>query len=129
MPVNIFPDVEFCSFMRKKDRNSFFYSILKTLNQKQPGLIHQCPYQVNFLNSHVFQYFSLNFLQGRDLQLKNLTVGASDLALWITGEYKLIYTFSDDRDKKILRVAALGNIARKPQKKVAIAMNNSVAQV
>lgn len=45
----------------------------------------------------------------------------------ITGEYKLIYTFSDDRDKKILRVAALGNIARKPQKKIA--MTNSVVHV
>lgn len=46
IPLNIFPDVEYCSFMRKKDKNSYFYSILKVVNKHVPGLIHQCPYQV-----------------------------------------------------------------------------------
>lgn len=43
---DFFPDVEYCSYYKNADKNSFFYSILKTLNKKVPGLIHSCPYQV-----------------------------------------------------------------------------------
>lgn len=46
IPFDIFPDVEYCSFVRNVDRNSYFYGIIKTLKQKVPGLIHKCPYQV-----------------------------------------------------------------------------------
>ena len=44
--------------------------------------------------------------------LKNLLLVTSDLALWITGEYKLIYTIYDDIDPKILQVSARGIIKR-----------------
>jgi hypothetical protein len=51
-------------------------------------------------------------LQETDLQVKELALGVSDLALWITGEYKLVYTFFDDLDNRILRVSAMGVIKR-----------------
>jgi hypothetical protein len=60
-----------------------------------PGFIHQCPYQ------------------GKDLQVKNLALTVSDLALWISGEYKLIFTFFDDIDKRILQVSAHGVIGKR----------------
>lgn len=100
--------------MKRKDKNSFFYAILKTLNKKVPGLIHQCPYQVSlkfYVKCSLNNYLTKCF-QGSDLQIRNLALGASDLALWITGEYKVVYTFSDDQDNKIFRVSGLGEIKR-----------------
>lgn len=59
-----------------------------------------------------FQNSSKNHFQGTDLQIRNLALGASDLALWITGEYKVVYTFFDDQDNRIFRVSGLGEIKR-----------------
>lgn len=111
--MDIFPEVEYCSFMKKPDKSSVFYKIVKTLHKKVPGLIHRCPYKVSLdlaTRSAIILHFQ--FIQGNDLQIRNLVVGASDIALWITGEYKIVYTFSDDLDKKIFQVSALGVIKR-----------------
>ncbi|CRK87914.1 CLUMA_CG001701, isoform A [Clunio marinus] len=94
LAFDFFPDIEYCSFYKRADRNSFFYYILKTMKSKAPDFIHRCPYE------------------GKDLQVKNLILGASDIALWITGEYKVVYTFFDDEDEKILRVSAMGILKR-----------------
>lgn len=81
-----------CDFIKNSNPNSFFYRILKTVNEKVPGLVHNCPYQKT------------------DLHIDNLYVGKTDLALWIKGEYKLMYRFYDDQDNRILRVSAMGHI-------------------
>lgn len=94
IPFNIFPEVEFCSFVKKPNQFSYFYPILNVLKKSVPGLVHQCPYKDS------------------DLQVKNLAPTVSDLALWITGEYKLVYTFYDSKDPKILQVSAKGIIKR-----------------
>lgn len=73
---------------------SYFYPILEFLKRSVPDLIHQCPYK------------------NTDLQVKNLAPTVSDLSLWITGEYKLVYTFYDDNDPRILQVSAKGIIKR-----------------
>lgn len=95
IPFNIFPEVEFCSFIKKPDKNSFFYSIVNVMNEKVPGFIHQCPYQ------------------GKDFQVRNLKLTVNDLALWINGEYKIVFTFYDDIDKRILQVSAKGVIGKR----------------
>lgn len=94
IPFNIFPEIEFCSFVKTPNRLSYFNSILEFLKRSKPDLIHQCPYQ------------------DMDLQIKNLTPTVSDLSLWITGEYKLVYTIYDDNDPQILQVSARGIIKR-----------------
>lgn len=65
------------------------------MREKAPGFIKMCPYQ------------------GKDFQVRNLTLTVSDLALWITGEYKIIFTFFDDIDKKILQVSGRGVIGKR----------------
>lgn len=92
VPFDIFPVVELCDFIKNANPNSFFYRILKTLNAKIPGLIHNCPYKA------------------KDFQVNNLYISKSDLASWIRGEYKLMYRFYDDQDSRILRVTAMGVI-------------------
>lgn len=47
--MDIFPEVEYCSFMKKPDKRSVFYRIVKTLHKKVPGLIHRCPYKVSLV--------------------------------------------------------------------------------
>jgi UDP-N-acetylglucosamine pyrophosphorylase len=94
IPFNIFPVIEYCSFYNKPNRLSFFNGILNVLKEKAPTAIKACPYQ------------------GTDLQIRNLTLVTTDLALWITGEYKLVYTFYDDIDPQILQVSARGEIKR-----------------
>ncbi|CAG9806878.1 unnamed protein product [Chironomus riparius] len=94
IPFNIFPEVEWCSFVKNPNPFSYFNGIVNALKEKVPGFVHQCPYS------------------GTDLQVKNLILVTSDLALWITGEYKLIYTIYDDIDPKILEVSARGIIKR-----------------
>ncbi|KAG5670540.1 hypothetical protein PVAND_000796 [Polypedilum vanderplanki] len=88
IPFNIFPVIEYCSFYNNPNVFSFFNAILNVLKEKAPESIKSCPYE------------------GTDLQVKNLTLVTSDLALWITGEYKLVYTFYDDQDPQILQVSA-----------------------
>lgn len=56
--------------------------------------MHNCPYK------------------DTDLQVMNLTPTVNDLSLWITGEYKLVYTIYDDSDPKIFQVSARGIIKR-----------------
>lgn len=95
IPFNIFPDVDYCSFAVNSNQLSYFSSIVNVLKQKVPGFVHPCPYV------------------GKDFQIRNLTVVTSDLALWITGEYKLVYTVYDDKDPKIYQVSARGVIGKR----------------
>lgn len=94
IPFNFFPEVEFCEFQRKPNPYSYFNSIYNVMKEKLPGFVKPCPYV------------------GTDFQVKNLTIFKSDLALWITGEYKLIYTLYDDIDPRIYQVSARGVIKR-----------------
>lgn len=57
-------------------------------------------------------YCKTSILQGQDLQVKKLILGQSDIALWITGEYKVVYTFYDDLDSRLYRVSGLGTLKR-----------------
>jgi hypothetical protein len=98
--------------MRKKDKNSYFYSILKVVNKKVPGLIHQCPYQVRLLAVNISRVLTFIYFQGQDLQVRDLVLGQSDIALWITGQYKVVYTFFDDMDNRLLRVSGQGTLKR-----------------
>ena len=94
IPFNIFPEVEWCSFVANPNPYSYFNGIVNALKEKVPGFVKQCPYS------------------GTDVQVRNLTLVTTDLALWITGEYKLIYTLYDDIDPKIYEVSARGVIKR-----------------
>lgn len=67
---------------------------MNVLKQKVPSFVHQCPYK------------------GTDFQVKNLILHKSDLALWITGEYKIVYTFFDDTDPRLYQVLGKGVISR-----------------
>lgn len=49
LPVDIFPDVELCNYVKQGDKDSFFSTMLRILDEQVPGLIHQCPYQVRIL--------------------------------------------------------------------------------
>lgn len=96
VPFDIFPPVELCDFVKNsaRNRNTYFYRIMEVVNKNSPGLIHECPYQ------------------GSDFRVDQLFIPKTDLALWITGEYKVMYRFYNDDDSRILRVTAQGIIKK-----------------
>lgn len=94
--VDVFPPIEVCDFIKNQEekRISYFYQILQVANKNLPGFIHECPYQ------------------GSDFHVDQLQVPNTDLPLWINGEFRVMFTFYNDEDSKILQVTAQGLVKR-----------------
>lgn len=84
--VGFFPRFDYCNFIENSDKSNFLYAGVKLLQARQPDSVHVCPYEND------------------EMQIKNLTVTNEDFSFLPSGKYKVICTFSDDDDKKILRM-------------------------
>lgn len=84
--IGYFPKFDYCEFIKKYDKNNFLYLGVNLLKKRMPESVHDCPYE------------------DRQLQVSNLTLTRSDFAILPSGKYKVICTFSDDDDNKILKM-------------------------
>lgn len=84
--VGYFPKIDYCDFITNIDKENFLYIGVKLLQKKMPDVVHECPYQ------------------DKQLQLNNLTLTDSDFKYIPAGRYKIVCTFSDDNDSKILKM-------------------------
>lgn len=84
--LGYFPKFDYCKFIKVYDERNFLYPAIKFLKEKLPESVRDCPYE------------------DQQLQVNNLTLTKSDFRLIPAGKYKVICTFSDDDDKKILRM-------------------------
>lgn len=84
--IGYFPKFDYCQFITTFDKENFLYMGVKLLKKKLPESVHECPYA------------------NRQLQANNLTLTDSDFNIIPAGKYKVICTFSDDDDKKILKM-------------------------
>lgn len=84
--VGFFPKFDYCEFIRNMDEQNFLYPGVKFLKERLPDSVRDCPY----IDSQ--------------LQVNNLTLTDNDFAFLPAGRYKVICTFSDNDDKKILRM-------------------------
>jgi Protein of unknown function (DUF1091) len=90
--VAYFPKFDYCKFIETFDKENFLYHGVKLLKNKLPESIHECPYA------------------DRQLQVNNLTLTDEDFGFVPAGKYKVICTFSDDEDNKILKMTTYFNI-------------------
>lgn len=84
--IGYFPKFDYCDFIKTFDKENFLYSGVKALKKKLPEAVHECPYEDS------------------QMQVNNLTLSDDDFRFIPAGKYKIICTFSDDYDKKILRM-------------------------
>ena len=84
--IAYFPKFDYCKYIQTYDKENFLYHGVKVLKQKLPQSIHECPYDA------------------KQLQINNVTLTVDDLSFVPAGRYKVICTFSDDEDKKILKM-------------------------
>lgn len=84
--LGYFPKFDYCTFIKKYDEKNFLYPGIKFLKEKLPESVRDCPYVE------------------AQLQVRNLTLTKNDFRLIPAGKYKVICTFSDDDDKKILKM-------------------------
>jgi hypothetical protein len=80
--------------VKRPDKNSFFYPVMQVLRKQTPHLIHDCPFK------------------NEEFQIKNLELFAGDIALWIQGEYKVIYSFYNENDEMFFKGVAKGVLKR-----------------
>lgn len=84
--IGYFPKFDYCQYITTFDKENFLYTGVKLLKKKMPEVVHECPYQDN------------------ELQVNNLTLTDSDFKHIPAGKYKVVCTFSDDVDSKILKM-------------------------
>lgn len=84
--VGYFPRFDYCRFIETFDDKNFLYMGVKLLKERKPESVRECPYVDS------------------QLQVNNLTVSKDDFGFMPAGKYKVICTFSDDYDSKILRM-------------------------
>lgn len=84
--IGYFPKFDYCDFIKSVDDTNFLYNGVKFLQSRSPQSVRECPYA------------------NKQLQVRNLTLSRSDFKQMPAGKYKVICTFSDDDDKKILRM-------------------------
>lgn len=84
--VGYFPKFDYCEFAKTFNESNFLYTGVKFLKQKLPETVRDCPY----IDSQ--------------LQVNDLLLTDADFRYVPKGKYKVICTFSDDDDKKILRM-------------------------
>ena len=81
-----FPKFDYCEFIKTFDEKNFLYTGVKFLKHRMPDSIRDCPYI------------------DTQLQINNLLLTEDDFAFLPSGKYRVICTFSDDDDKKILKM-------------------------
>jgi hypothetical protein len=84
--VGYFPKFDYCEFIQTTDKNNILYSAVKFLKKRMPESVRECPYE------------------NEQLQINNLLLTDKDFGFLPGGKYKVICTFSDDDDKKILKM-------------------------
>lgn len=84
--IGYFPKFDYCDFIQTFDKENFLYMGVKLLKKKLPESVHECPYV------------------DKQLQVNDLVLTDDDFGFVPAGKYKVICTFSDDSDKKILRM-------------------------
>lgn len=84
--IGYFPKFDYCNFIRNMTETNFLYPGVKFLKKRMPESVRDCPYVDS------------------QLQLNNLLLTDDDFGFLPAGKYKVICTFSDDADKKILRM-------------------------
>lgn len=84
--VGYFPKFDYCNFIKTLDEKNFLHTGVKFLKEKMPESVRECPYV------------------DKQLQIKNLVLTDDDFSFLPSGKYKVICTFSDDDDSKILRM-------------------------
>lgn len=90
--IAYFPKFDYCDFITSFDKDNFLYTGVKLLKMKLPESVHECPYE------------------GKQLQVNNLTLSVDDFSFVPAGRYKVVCTFSDDQDRKILRMTTFFKI-------------------
>lgn len=84
--VGYFPKFDYCQFIQTADNNNVLYNGVKFLKKLMPESVRKCPYD------------------NEQLQINDLLLTDDDFKVLPRGKYKVICTFSDDDDKKILRM-------------------------
>ncbi|CRK87915.1 CLUMA_CG001702, isoform A [Clunio marinus] len=84
--VGYFPKFDYCTFIENIDKQNLLYYGVKLMKERLPESIRECPYI------------------GKQLQVRNLNLTSDDLTFLPAGKYKVVCTFSDDDDYKILRM-------------------------
>jgi hypothetical protein len=84
--VGYFPKFDYCDFIKAQDENNFLSYGVNFLKERMPESVRECPY----IDSQ--------------LQLNDLLLTEDDFGYLPSGKYKVICTFSDDADNKILRM-------------------------
>jgi Protein of unknown function (DUF1091) len=85
--VGYFPKFDYCEFINNTtDKNNLLYAGLKFLKKRMPESVRECPYE------------------DTQLQVNNLPLSVKDFSFLPGGKYKVICTFSDDHDSKILKM-------------------------
>jgi hypothetical protein len=84
--VGYFPKFDYCKFIESADKENPLYAGVKYLQKRMPESVRECPYE------------------NKQLQLNDLYLTEDDFSVLPRGKYKVICTFSDDEDKKILKM-------------------------
>lgn len=84
--VGYIPKFDYCEFINAIDEKNILSFGIKLLQQRMPESVRECPYE------------------GAQLQVNNLEISANDFRFLPSGKYKVVCTFSDDDDYKILRM-------------------------
>lgn len=84
--VGYFPKFDYCTFIETADKNNPLYAGVKFLKKRMPESVRECPYD------------------NKQLQINDLQLTDKDFSFLPGGKYKVICTFSDDDDKKILKM-------------------------
>lgn len=84
--IGYFPKFDYCQFIKRFDEKNFLYAGVQFLKKRLPESVRDCPYE------------------DAQMQVNNLTLTKNDFRLLPVGKYKVICTFSDDDDSKILKM-------------------------
>lgn len=84
--IGLIPRFDYCEFINSIDEKNILSYGIKLLQKRLPESVRDCPYEDS------------------QLQVNNLELSPNDFKFLPSGKYKVVCTFSDDDDYKILKM-------------------------